>query len=785
MFFCLVIGAGAAYWVYSYVTDVYRERAASYDMTLINQIEVPSVIYDRKEREIGRMFVENRSPINVEEIPIKMIDALVSGEDSRFWEHDGVDYMGILRAAILNYKSGNEDSGASTITMQLARNAYDLKGEALKRDESSYERKIVEIFLAQRIEQYYTKQEILGFYLNRVAFGSGYFGVRSASLGYFGKEPRDLEIQECASLVGCIKNPSTFSPLRSKKNNKKARDHVLTRMAIEGRISNKERDALQSMPVEVNPNPIERQTSHIYDRIAATVREYVSTEQLAVGGLRVFTSIDRDIQESMERKMREQLALAEKQEGYNHPLHQDFDRREGKRPKYLQGAALMYNYHNGEVIAYIGGRSFSHSQYDFIASGKKPLGTGFFPFVYTAAVESGYLMTHPMLDEAMDNRQVMVDGVEGILGEWGHEIDDPSYQGKIMLREGLAKSKIAATVRLGREVGIDKVRKVAKRYGLVTSNSEKLLPRELLGTESASLMEVASAYASFANHGKVASDLTWVTRIENSEGQAIYAHPKKSVAHKQVIHPATAYLIHSSLESALKEGSGKRGLEGSALLESSVAGKPGTTSDFADNWFAGYNSEVSCAVWSGFWDGSRKEIYPEAFSVDTVMPIWREGMEIYQKTYQPESIVRPPGIVELDVCRESGEKLTLDCEDYVRNPKTGKMETVRTSMKEIFYTKNRPEHHCHIHSRGLIASRALIVSGDMGLDDVQPVTAQAQTLLGDDPYGAEQNTLITASEGAVGSDATGAKVRVDQLPELDSQSLISVGEPKKLEILED
>lgn len=775
----------AAYWVYTYVTDVYHERAEMYDMTLINQIELPSLIYDRKEREIGRMFVENRSPINVEKIPIKMIDALVSGEDSRFWEHNGVDYMGILRAAILNYKSGNQDSGASTLTMQLARNAYDLKGEALHRDESSYERKIVEIFLAQRIEQYYTKQEILGFYLNRVAFGSGYFGVRSAALGYFGKEPKDLEIQECASLVGCIKNPSTFSPLRSKKNNKKARDHVLNRMAIEGRISNRERDELKALPVVVNPNPIERQTSHIYDRIAATVKKNVSSEELAKGDLRIFTTIDRDIQHSMERKLKTQLLQAEQAQGYKHPLYGDFKRGEAKRPKYLQGAALMFNHHTGEVISYIGGRDFAHSQYDFIASGRKPLGTGFFPFVYASAIEQGMMLTHPLLDEAMDNRQVMVDGVEGILGEWGNEIQNPSYEGNIRMREGLAKSKIAATVRLGRDIGISNVRDLSGRFGLEVSKTAKPLPRELLGTESASLLEVARAYSAFGNEGKLSEGLTWVTRIERSDGSPVFVHRFVEKQKKSAIHPATASLVHSMLESALKEGSGSRGLEGSVLKDSSVVGKPGTTSDFADNWFVGYNQDVSCAVWAGFWDGSRQAIYPEAFSVDTVMPVWREGMEQYQINYNPKPFQRAAGIVELEVCSESAEKLTLDCEDYLRNPKTGEMETVRTTLKELFYSKNMPKHYCHVHSRGLVASRAMIVDGHSITEEIQPVPPVQPTLLGNDPYGAEQN-YTAKQEQSIGEESeAGSMVDVNQLPKADAASLILVEEPVKLEVFED
>lgn len=784
---CLV----GAYMGCRMVTEPYRERAKSYDMALIDIVELPSLIYDREEREIGRLFVENRSPIPIEDVPQKMIDALISGEDSRFLDHDGVDYVGIARAAILNFQSGNQDSGASTLTMQLARNAYDLRGEARKRDESGYERKLVEIFLAQRIEKHYTKQKILGFYLNRVAFGSGYFGVRSAALGYFGKEPKDLTVEECASLVGCIKNPSTFSPLRSKKNNKKARDHVLNRMAIEKRITGIERDRLKKLPVVTNPRPIQRNTSHIYDRIAATVKKYVSAGELARGDLRIFTSIDRDIQRALEKRLAKQLALAELQESYEHPLYASYVRTEKSRPKYLQGAGLMIDNKTGEVIAYVGGRDFSHSQYDFIEAGRKPLGTAFFPFIYAAALEAGENLSSRILDEAMDNRQVMIDGVEGILGEWGAEVEDPRYEGEILLRHGLADSKIAATVRLGRKIGLDKVRQMAQRFGF-TIPKTKALPRELMGTESVSLLELVRAYSAFANQGKAASQMVWVTRIERGDGSTIYSSRGNTAQAKQkaILHPATAYLTHSMLESALKTGSGKRGYEAADMKGFTGGGKTGTTSDFADNWFVGYNSEVSCAVWAGFWDGSRKEIYPGAFSVDTVMPVWTDVMKVYQKKYKPKAVARPTDIQVMQICETSGLRITLDCEDYVRNLKSGKMITVSTAMEELYYVKNRPLGYCDMHgssSRRVDASAFSLTKrvGVKKYPNIQPVQPIAPTLLGEDPYNSVQPAFVprdvTVSTTSRGLEA----VNLDVLTDQDELAIIRMDYPSKVRIVAD
>ena len=230
---CLLIG-GSGLLVIDEKLDPYREIANNYKLERIGEVEVPSLILDRKGREIGRMYVENRSKIPLSEVPSVFIDAMIAQEDQRFYEHDGVDWVGVARAVYLNLKSGGITQGAGTVTMQLGRNAFDLLGEARRKDQSGYERKIVEAFLAIRIEEYLheefkseypdekqrkkvVKDQILEFYLNRVPFGAGFYGVRSASLGYFGKEPVDLEVHECASIVACLKNPRRLNPLRHPK----------------------------------------------------------------------------------------------------------------------------------------------------------------------------------------------------------------------------------------------------------------------------------------------------------------------------------------------------------------------------------------------------------------------------------------------------------------------------------------------------------------------------------------------------------------------------------------
>ena len=260
--------------------EPYKQQAAAIDISTIDDVEIPSMILDRKGREIGRMFVENRSKVSIEEVPEKLIDALIAQEDQRFFEHNGVDQVGVARAVWLNFKARAVTQGASTITMQLARNAFDLKSGARALGQTGIERKIVEAFLALRIERHLTrslmadypdeterkgrmKKVVLEYYLNRIPFGNGYYGVRSAALGYFGKEPMALTVGECASLVACVKNPTLISPLSNPARNRKARDHVLKRMLAEEMITESEWMRLSSKPVVVNPKPLRKGKSHL------------------------------------------------------------------------------------------------------------------------------------------------------------------------------------------------------------------------------------------------------------------------------------------------------------------------------------------------------------------------------------------------------------------------------------------------------------------------------------------------------------------------------------------
>lgn len=781
LFGLVLAGAGLA--VFQIKTKPYQDQADGYDLERIDDVEVKSLILDRQGKELGRIFVENRDKISIKDVPEIMIQALVSGEDQRYFQHDGVDRVGVIRAAYLNYKAGRQTQGASTITQQLARNAFHLKEDADKLGQGGLERKAVEAFLALRIEERYDKYEILEFYLNRIPFGSGYYGIRSAALGYFGKEPRDLSVSECASLVACIRNPTRISPLNDLEENKKNRNQVLGRMADDGYITMAEGREFKEQPVVVNSKPIRRRASHLYDRIAGFVRERLGEDELTEGGFKIYTTIDLDAQRAMEKSIKKQLAEAEEKEGYKHPLYKDYVRGSGK-PAYLQGAGLMMDNRSGAIIAYVGGRDFTHSQYDFVKSGKKPPGTAFLPFIYTAALEKKMSLASLLLDEPIDNRLVMLDGREGVLGEWGMETYKPNYEHHITLRRAMEVSKIAASIRLGRKLGLPIVAGTARRFGLTIPESD-LLARMLVGTEDVSLWELVRAYAVFPNGGQAQQAPYAIDRIVDSAGITRYTAAKPS-AGKLVISPQTSFLMHSMLQSSLRKGTGEEGIA-NLVNDPSTAGKTGTTYDFADNWFVGYNSRVTCAVWAGFLDGGRDEIYPGAFSRDTVLPTWVKTMNAAHGQFPGKLLTAPEGIVRLDICKDSAKRKTRYCQDYKRNVRTGQESYLSTAYTEYFLKGAAPSGFCEVHG---VSDPSLVNNQDFGSGALRnrainaiPIQPQAPILLGSDPYGTEQPDFAPRDNTA--RREGGSVLIFDQLEQEDRAAAITLDKPQRVVIQED
>ncbi len=760
-------------------TREYRERAKTYDLDRINDLEEPSIILDRNGKEIGRIFVQNRSVIPIEQVPEIFIKALRAGEDSRFLSHHGVDYIGVGRAVILNVQGGNQ--GASTITQQLARNAYNLKEEAIVRKETTIQRKMVEAFLARRIEDRYSKREILNFYLNRIYFGSGFYGIRSASLGYFGKEPMELATEESASLVTLIKNPNGRSPLNNPAVNKEGRNYVLGRMREEGMISSSELARLKALPLVLNSQPLRRGTSHLYERIAEQVGHALGEDALASGKFRIHTTILAEAQNAAQKSLLESLAKAEAKSGYKHQKYQDYRKSSTKPAEYLQGAVLMIDHETGEVLAHVGGRDYSQAQFDFIELGKRSLGTAFFPFIYAAGLSRNQTPATLVEDEPMDNRAVMVGGQEGILGEWGMEVSSPVYEGNIPAREALEHSKIAATVRFAGLTGLQQVVDTSVAFGLPLQKAE-LLPRLAVGFEEVSMKQVVRAMSVFPRGGMSGSEtLIYLDRVENAAGRPVYRRQRQPVISTKVIDPATVWQIHSMMAGSLYRGSSKGVLDGLVERPFHGAGKGGSTHGFTDSWFVGYNKRVTCGVWTGFLMGNGEPVYPGAFSRDLSMPVWQATMNAVAPSFGGGKLSPPTEVAEVPVCSVSGQRATQFCQEHVEDIASGTVRSRSTAVAEYFRkgTENLP--FCTIHSgalsEGISPENAIL---NMPALDAVPVRPREPVLIGDDPYHTEVPSFAAVStESGLVRHSTNV---LDSLDLGDVEEGIPLKRPRRLSI---
>ncbi len=729
--------AGAWYFFDGFTRD-YRARAETYDLKRINDLEIPSIIVDRNGKEIGRIFVQNRSVIPIAEVPEIFIDALRAGEDQRFDTHDGVDYIGVVRAAYLNWKAGETTQGASTITQQLARNAYDLEGERRKYNESGIQRKMVEAFLARRIEKHYKKREILEFYLNRIYFGSGYYGIRSASLGYFGKEPIGLTALESAAIVGCIKNPSNLSPINDPEGNRDSRNLVLGRMVDLHAISSKEAKRLSTETLKLDPRPLRRGTTHLYERVAEAVTQALGEDALASGGFTVRTTILAEAQEAAQTSLLVSLARAEARPGYRRQKYRDYRKSDPNPAAYLQGACLMVDHESGEVLAHVGGRDYAQVPYDFIEAGKRPLGTAFFPFIYAAALEAGLTPATLVEDEPMDNRSVMVGGREGILGEWGMEVSSPVYEGKIPLRTALEQSKIAATVRVTDQTGLKRVVDLACKFGFPFQKAE-LLRRLAVGFEEVSMKQAVRAMSVFPLGGKMAPpELVYVDRVEDPAGRVVFRRPEKARPQTGVIDGATAWQVHGMMAGSLYRGSSKGVLENLLEKPFNGAGKGGTTHDFGDCWFLGYNQRITCGVWAGFLNANGEPIYPGAFSRDLTMPVWQAAMNAATPSFGGGTITPPANVLKVPICSLSGQRATQFCQEYAEDSGSGVVRSRSTAVQEYFRRGTEQLPFCTIHSgansEGSPTDMALL---NLPALDAVPIQPKSPALLGNDPYHAE------------------------------------------------
>lgn len=731
----LLIGGGA--WFGLNFIGRYEKKAAEFDLSKLDAVESASVIYDRYGQLFGKIFIQNREQVGLDQISPYLVDAVIAEEDNRFYEHSGVDFYGIFRALLKNTQAGRIRQGASTVTQQLARNVFDLR-------DRTYDRKILEVFLAMRIERSVPKNKIMELYLNRVYFGGGLYGAEAASKGYFGKSAKDLSVGEAAMLAALLKSPNNLSPWHNLEAATQERDFVLTRMVEEHKISPQVADDAKQQPLQVQPKSGVLSQSYAIDLIRQQVQGEIGLESVESQGYRIYTTLDPVLQRTAEESLRRELDKVEKKPDYQHQKYADYtsflktwkSAHPGPGsppvPEYLQGAVVAVDNRTGGILALVGGRDFSQSEYDRALQSKRPAGTAFTPLVFTAALEKGVFPGSLFEDAPLDNRQVMIGGTTGILGEWGVERADNRYEGPLPMRRILAMSKNAATVRVGVEAGLDSVLKLAKKAGI--QDELRPYPATFLGSSDVTLADLVNSYTMFPGNGTRPERLMLVSKIETQDGREIYRSESKRV---QVIEPGVAFEMHSFLTEVMQTGTASNASQEFGLKPFPAAGKTGTAYNFTDVWFVGYDSEMTCGVWAGF--DKPQTILRGAFSNQIALPVWTDIMNASLAKQPPRELGRPIDLKRVEVCLDTGLPASPKCmlttvADPWLPPRKG-------TFFEFSTAKQLPKETCWLHGDDTRSFVRTLRSQDApraqnAADPAQavPVLVQAPTLLGDDPY---------------------------------------------------
>jgi penicillin-binding protein 1A len=627
---------------------VYGFWASTFDMHQVREMSERSAVFDMDGKIYSRLQGENRVTVKLNEVSPHFINALLAREDSRFYEHHGVDPIGILRAIVRNLTHQSAKEGASTITQQLARNSYP-QGLGLRK---SVHRKLLEAFVAARIEQHYSKDDILEAYVNRIYFGSTVYGIETAAQTYFGKHAGELSLGEAAMIAGIIRGPTRFSPLRNLKGAIHERDAVLARMVKLGKISEGESEKAKDAPVKLaKKRPFAAQENYAMDLVRRELDELLTDDQKVDGGMKIYTTIDPALQKIAETALDSELTKVESRPGYKHPKKADFSaeaKAAEENPPYLQGALVVIDNRSGGIRALVGGRDFSESKYNRVIASPatRQIGSTFKPFVYAAAFRKG-LLPGGMIDDG----PIGHGEVRGA-ANWTPENSDGTYKGPMRAEEGLIQSRNTMSVRVAQRAGIDEVAKVAAAVGI---DDMPKVPAVALGAFEASVMDVTAAYSVFANNG-VRRQTYIIERIDSASGETVY---RAAHIQTQAMDPGASWLVTSTLGKVLE-----RGTAASAKtlgFSKPAAGKTGTTNDFKDAWFAGFTTSLTCGVWVGL--DKPETIVARGYGAALALPIWVDVMNGASPQRYPATPLRPSvPLRRVTVCSISNELATAGCE---------------------------------------------------------------------------------------------------------------------------
>lgn len=646
---------------------IYGIRAERYDITQIMRMPERSIVLDRKGTEIGTLHGENRRSINDidAEVPRYFIDALIMQEDRSFMKHGGIDPRGLLRAVAQVFKHHRTTQGASTLTMQLAKNTYNHR-------ERNFTAKLTEMALARRIEATYDKKTILTCYINRIFWGHTFLGLKQAAYGYFNKQPRDLTVGEAAMLAGIVCSPNEFSPYRSPSNAKVQRDKVLKLLYEFGHITRNQYETALAEPIVTcrperrgNDNYaldlIRSEVDHVLQMLD-TQEKRVKEEAVYSGGLVVRTTLDVDLQDAVMEEMDARLVqMLESKPRYPHQTRAKFrqsiaglspEEADRVRPQYVQAACAIIDNATGALLAVVGGRDSTESPLNRAVQSRRQVGSLFKPIVYSTFFERGGSPNTPV----SDNR--LVPGEIQGAKRWNPSNADGRFTGTHPAGWGLLKSRNTMSVRVGNRAGLSNVVNTALMAGFPRP-ARTPGPTIYLGTWEASPLEVAGAYTVFANGG-VRPTPYIIESITDASGRVLW---RNQLSARRIFSQRTAAATSSILQQITKPG-GTAGSMQRLGFTAPCGGKTGTTNGYKNAWFCGFTSDLTAAVWVGF--DRPRTIADKAYGGTLALPLWVGAMQkAADLGYAMRDIRTTPAGVRrtgIRLCRESGQLAHSGCE---------------------------------------------------------------------------------------------------------------------------
>jgi penicillin-binding protein 1A len=600
-----------------------------------------SKVYDKDENIIGEFFIEKRSIVPLKETPVNLQNAFIAIEDNDFYKHYGVSIRGITRAFLKGFLDMKLSEGGSTITQQLAKTIFLTRRKTI-------ERKIKELFITLQIERSYSKDEILQFYMNQMYFGSGAYGVQKASKVYFNKNVGELNLAECAMLAAIPKSPNYYNPLKNSKAALKRRNLVLSRMKALNFITKQQAQEALKIPIPDGKTAYDQvqSTGHYFiEFLRIMLEQKYGSKVLLEGGLSIYTTLDMKSQFAAEETLETELAKF------------DVSRRSyfGKEePVKAQGALIAIDTKNGAIRAMVGGRSFKESQFNRATQAKRQAGSSFKPFVYLAAIESGFTTStivddSPMVFELKNKMWELVSrNVSALedIAENVKEVDiidtnkiwspinyNKKFRGKVTLRTALALSINTCAVEILSKVSPDKVIEIAQRLGISTPLLRS--PSLALGASDVTLQDMVCAYAVFASGG-IKSRPYLISKIIDKNGRVL---EQNSFNQQMVVSPQDSFIMTNMLKAAVEKGSGWK----AKALGRPCAGKTGTTNDSSDAWFIGYTPQLAAGVWIGYDDISIS-LGEKSTGGVIACPIWTEFMKKALEGQPVLNFSQPEGI---------------------------------------------------------------------------------------------------------------------------------------------